>query len=235
MTVPGVGPITALCFKATIDDPTRFKRSRSVGAYVGLTTRRHPPERSIGRAESRSVVTLCSAVSFRSSQRAADPCAEMVSAEGLGDEARQAHWAPQGQDRCRAKARGHSASHVGRWDRVQLVDEEGRRVATIRRSQGSRDTAGKDVPAGTMAVVRSLDVWRALEQGDRAFDIDPPTSSYAIMRRARPYRGENSGPGRIVVESLTPRPGIREQHRPNRTWDSFRNGEKFAKSFAPAD
>jgi transposase len=41
MTVPGVGPITALCFTATIDDPTRFKRSRSVGAYIGLTTRRH--------------------------------------------------------------------------------------------------------------------------------------------------------------------------------------------------
>jgi transposase len=41
MTVPGVSPITALCFKATIDDPTRFKRSRSVGAYAGLTTRRH--------------------------------------------------------------------------------------------------------------------------------------------------------------------------------------------------
>jgi transposase len=41
MTAPGVGPITALCFLATIDDPTRFKRSRSVGAYVGLTTRRY--------------------------------------------------------------------------------------------------------------------------------------------------------------------------------------------------
>jgi transposase len=41
MTVPGIGPITALCFRAIIDDPTRFKRSRSVGAYVGLTTRRH--------------------------------------------------------------------------------------------------------------------------------------------------------------------------------------------------
>jgi len=41
MTAPGVGPITALCFKATIDNPARFKRSRSVGAYVGLTTRRH--------------------------------------------------------------------------------------------------------------------------------------------------------------------------------------------------
>ena len=28
-------------FLATIDDPTRFKRSRSVGAYLGLTTRRY--------------------------------------------------------------------------------------------------------------------------------------------------------------------------------------------------
>ena len=27
--------------KATIDDPARFARSRSVGAYVGLTSRRH--------------------------------------------------------------------------------------------------------------------------------------------------------------------------------------------------
>jgi hypothetical protein len=43
--------------------------------------------------------------------------------------------------------------------------------------------------------VRSLDAWRALERCDRAFNIDPPTSPYAIMRRARPYRGENSGPG----------------------------------------
>ena len=41
MTVPGIGPITALAFKATIDDPARFARSRSVGAYVGLTSRRH--------------------------------------------------------------------------------------------------------------------------------------------------------------------------------------------------
>jgi transposase len=41
MTTPVVGPITALCYLATIDDPARFKRSRSVGAYAGLTTRRY--------------------------------------------------------------------------------------------------------------------------------------------------------------------------------------------------
>src|SRR6201988_4754233 len=31
MTAPGIGPVTALCFLATIDDPARFKGSRSVG------------------------------------------------------------------------------------------------------------------------------------------------------------------------------------------------------------
>ncbi len=40
MTVPGVGPVTALAFAATIDDPTRFAKSRPVGAYMGLTSRR---------------------------------------------------------------------------------------------------------------------------------------------------------------------------------------------------
>ena len=41
MTVPGVGPIAALTFKAAVDDPTRFKRSRTVAAHFGLTPRRY--------------------------------------------------------------------------------------------------------------------------------------------------------------------------------------------------
>ena len=41
MTTPGIGPITALCYLATIDDPIRFNKSRNVGAYIGLTTRRY--------------------------------------------------------------------------------------------------------------------------------------------------------------------------------------------------
>ncbi len=40
MSVPGVGFITALTFKAGVDDPKRFKRSRTVGAHFGLTPRR---------------------------------------------------------------------------------------------------------------------------------------------------------------------------------------------------
>jgi transposase len=40
MSVPGVGPITALAFKASIEDPGRFTRSCDVGAYAGLVPRR---------------------------------------------------------------------------------------------------------------------------------------------------------------------------------------------------
>jgi transposase len=41
VTVPGVGPITALAFISTIDDPSRFRRARDVGTSLGLTPRRH--------------------------------------------------------------------------------------------------------------------------------------------------------------------------------------------------
>ena len=53
-----------------------------------------------------------------------------------------------------------------------------------------------------------------LKRAKRASHIDPPASSYAIMRRARPYRGENPAPGKDVHGELDPRPGIREQPRP---------------------
>ena len=41
MTIPGVGQLTALAFVAAIDDPERFRRSRDVGAYLGLVPRRY--------------------------------------------------------------------------------------------------------------------------------------------------------------------------------------------------
>jgi transposase len=41
MSAPGVGPITALAFRATIDRPDRFQHSRDVGAHLGLTPARY--------------------------------------------------------------------------------------------------------------------------------------------------------------------------------------------------
>ena len=37
----GVGPITAVAYATTIDNPARFKHSTDVGAYLGLTPRRY--------------------------------------------------------------------------------------------------------------------------------------------------------------------------------------------------
>jgi len=55
---------------------------------------------------------------------------------------------------------------------------------------------GKSRPCrdgGGGEIVRCL---ASARKGDRAFNIDPPASSYATMRRACPYRGENSGLGK---------------------------------------
>ncbi len=41
LTVPGVGPITALAFLSAVDDPSRFKHARDVGPYLGLTPTRY--------------------------------------------------------------------------------------------------------------------------------------------------------------------------------------------------
>src|SRR5271163_4539060 len=41
MTIPGVGQLTALAFVAAVDDPLRIRRSRDIGAYLGLVPKRH--------------------------------------------------------------------------------------------------------------------------------------------------------------------------------------------------
>ena len=38
--IKGVGPLTSLAFILTLEDPTRFDKSRQVGSFVGLTPRR---------------------------------------------------------------------------------------------------------------------------------------------------------------------------------------------------
>jgi transposase len=41
MTVPGVGPVVALTYRATVDVPARFRNSKAVGAVFGLTPCRY--------------------------------------------------------------------------------------------------------------------------------------------------------------------------------------------------
>jgi len=41
MTAPGVGPLTAILYKAVIDDPARFRHSRDVPPQLGLVPRKY--------------------------------------------------------------------------------------------------------------------------------------------------------------------------------------------------
>ncbi|MGX5805853.1 IS110 family transposase [Bradyrhizobium sp. Arg314] len=41
MSIPGIGAITATSFTTGIEEPDNFRKSRSVGAWIGLTTRRY--------------------------------------------------------------------------------------------------------------------------------------------------------------------------------------------------
>src|SRR5581483_209661 len=60
-TMPGVGPITALTFKMEIDDPHRFKKSRSVGAYIGVT----PTQYSSGETHRQGKISKCGSSELR--------------------------------------------------------------------------------------------------------------------------------------------------------------------------
>ena len=51
MTTPGVGPVVALTYRATVDVAARFHKPKAVGAVFGLTCPSINPARSIGAAE----------------------------------------------------------------------------------------------------------------------------------------------------------------------------------------
>ena len=61
ITMPGIGPITALTYKMEIDDPHRFKKSRSVGAYVGAT----PTQYSSGETHRQGKISKCGSSELR--------------------------------------------------------------------------------------------------------------------------------------------------------------------------
>lgn len=61
-TIPGVGTITAMTFKAEVDDPKRFKNSRAVGAYFGMTPRQY----SSGETKRLGRISKCGSPEMRS-------------------------------------------------------------------------------------------------------------------------------------------------------------------------
>jgi transposase len=55
MTVPGVGPVVALTYRATVDVPARFRNSKAVGAVFGLT----PAKYQSGESDRTGRISRC--------------------------------------------------------------------------------------------------------------------------------------------------------------------------------
>jgi transposase len=88
ITTPGVGPVVALTYRATVDVPARFRKSKAVGAVFGLTCV------SIGRERTqRQNIALRRRDDAGHALRSGSEHAafdKMVVAQGLGDADRQA-------------------------------------------------------------------------------------------------------------------------------------------------
>lgn len=62
MTIPGIGPVTALAYKTEIFDVSRFSDPRSVGAYLGMT----PTQYASGETQRQGRVSKRGSVALRS-------------------------------------------------------------------------------------------------------------------------------------------------------------------------
>ena len=122
MTVPGVGPLTALAFRATVDRPDRFRGSRDVGAHLGLTPRRYQSgETDVQGRISRCGDELARTALYEAAHslliRSTKWCSLPAGLGHAGSEAAR-HGARSGCGR--PQAGGHPAPHVGRQLRVPL-------------------------------------------------------------------------------------------------------------------
>lgn len=77
MTVPGVGPVTAIRFLAAIDDVTRFRNAHAVQSYIGLT----PGEYSSSDSKHRTRITKAGSSKLRRALVQAAWCCMRTSSE----------------------------------------------------------------------------------------------------------------------------------------------------------
>ena len=150
-------------------------------------------------------------LSLRGGRRSADTRCKMVSAQGLGHADRQTKRAPQSQSRGCSKARRDFTSYVGRRHRVQMVIEGGCRSTCITASSSSRLPAGDDVPAGTLAVVRSSQALRCSTEQNALHTLIHQRHLTPSCGGPAPTAERTLDPARMIGRELDPRPGIREQ------------------------
>ncbi len=138
MSALGVGPLTALAYRATIDDPGRFKQSRAVGAHLGLTPRRYQSgETDLQGRVSRYGDELARTALYEAAHSLLTRSKKMVEPAGVGNADRQAARHGEGARRRCPQARDDFAPHVGRGDDIPLRPRSRRRHRRRERMRGA--------------------------------------------------------------------------------------------------
>jgi len=111
--VNGVGSITALAFLLTLEDPARFRKSRSVGAFVGLTP-------SSGGFSSSALTT-----SSVDTERPAtfEPGGTRSGKEAATTAPSAPWWPSRGSSQCFCTASGSAGSSTSRWATAAWLPE----------------------------------------------------------------------------------------------------------------
>ena len=113
MTVPGVGPVVSLTYRATVDVPARFRKSKAVGAVFGLTCSKYQSGES--RSERQNIPLRRRDDAGHALRSSAEHAAfeEMVMAQGLGDADRQAPRDEEGNRGAGTPVGRDPAPHLG--------------------------------------------------------------------------------------------------------------------------
>ena len=143
--VEGVGGLTALTFVLTLEDPYRFERSRSVGAYLGLVPatqrsgERDPPERRISKEGDQMLrKPLVSSAHYILGPFGGDSDlrrhGEKISSRGARTQRSGRRWPWRGSSRCSCTAYGS----VGR-STIRSITRTGAQMWRLKMS----DSAGR--------------------------------------------------------------------------------------------
>ena len=112
--MPGVGAVVALTYRATVNVPARFRKSKSVGAVFGLTcSRDQSGERDRPGAISRCGDEMMRAMLYEAAPEHAGAFDAMVLAQGLGDGDRQVSRHEKSDCRAGATAGRDPAPYLG--------------------------------------------------------------------------------------------------------------------------
>ena len=186
MTVPGVGPVVALTYRASVDQPHRFVHSRAVGAHAGLTPKRHQSgEIDYDGGVSKCGDTMLRAMLYEAAQSMLTHSKKWswLKAWGMRVAQRRGHAARH--RRGRQAARRHPAPHVGRRHRLPLEQRfhcRGPGGLTARHREAAVRSAG--IRRIYSAPSHSLRSGRNVPEGfPQALSLTPPVRQAVVCSR----------------------------------------------------